>query len=93
MNNPKPLFIDEVQKESSVLEEIKLIVDNSDSRGDFILSGSQKMELMKGMSESLAGRISIVELTGLSLREIKGPLIRYWIRYLTRSAEQELFFV
>ena len=72
MNNPKPLFIDEVQKESSVLEEIKLIVDSSESRGDFILSGSQKLELMKGMSESLAGRISIIELTGLSLREIKG---------------------
>ena len=70
LNNPRPLFIDEVQKESSILEEIKLIVDGSDTRGDFILSGSQKLELMKGMSESLAGRISIVELTGLSLREI-----------------------
>ena len=72
LNNPRPLFIDEVQKESSILEEIKLIVDSSDARGDFILSGSQKLELMKGMSESLAGRISIVELTGLSMREIKG---------------------
>lgn len=74
MNNPRPLFIDEVQKENSILEEIKLIVDSSDSRGDFILSGSQKLELMKGMSESLAGRISIIELTGLSLREINGVL-------------------
>ena len=70
LNNPRPLFIDEVQKESRILEEIKMIVDSSDTRGDFILSGSQKLELMKGMSESLAGRISIVELTGLSLREI-----------------------
>ncbi len=70
LNNPKPLFIDEVQKESSILEEIKLMVDNSESRGDFILSGSQKLELMKGVSESLAGRVSIVELAGLSLREI-----------------------
>ena len=70
MNNPRPLFIDEVQKENRILEEIKMIVDSSDTRGDFILSGSQKLELMKGMSESLAGRISIVELTGLSLREI-----------------------
>ena len=72
LNNPRPLFIDEVQKENSVLEEIKLIVDNSDTRGEFILSGSQKLELMKGMSESLAGRVSVVELAGLSLREIKG---------------------
>ena len=72
LNNLRPLFIDEVQKESSILEELKLIVDNSDDRGDFILSGSQKLELMKGMSESLAGRVSILELSGLSLREIFG---------------------
>ena len=72
MNNPRPLFIDDVQKENSILEEIKLIVDASDSRGEFILSGSQKLELMKGMSESLAGRVSIMELSGLSMREIRG---------------------
>ena len=70
MNNPCPLFIDEVQKENSILEDIKLIVDESDERGMFILSGSQKLELMKGMSESLAGRVSVNELSGLSLREI-----------------------
>lgn len=70
LNNPCPLFIDEVQKESSILEEIKQIVDESDKRGQFILSGSQKLELIKGASESLAGRVSIYELAGLSLREI-----------------------
>ena len=70
LNNPCPLFIDEVQKESSILEEIKLKVDDSDERGQFILSGSQKLELMKGVSESLAGRVSVYELSGLSLREI-----------------------
>lgn len=72
LNNPCPLFIDEVQKESDILEDIKQIVDESDERGLFILSGSQKLELMKGMSESLAGRVSISELSGLSLREIYG---------------------
>lgn len=70
LNNPCPLFIDEVQKESSILEEIKQKVDDSNERGQFILSGSQKLELMKGVSESLAGRVSICELCGLSLREI-----------------------
>ena len=61
MNNPCPLFIDEVQKENTILEEIKSIVDESEERGRFILSGSQKLELMKGMSESLAGRVAITE--------------------------------
>ncbi len=70
LNNPCPLFIDEVQKEGAVLEEIKQKVDESDQRGQFILSGSQKLELMKGVSESLAGRVSVCELSGLSLREI-----------------------
>lgn len=71
LNNPCPLFIDEVQKERNILEDIKMRVDDSDERGQFILSGSQKLELMKGMSESLAGRVSITELAGLSMREIK----------------------
>ncbi len=72
LNNSCPLFIDEVQKESSILEDIKLKVDDSDQKGLFILSGSQKLELMKGISESLAGRVSIHELAGLSMREIFG---------------------
>lgn len=72
MNNPCPLFIDEVQKEGAILENIKAKVDGTDDRGLFILSGSQSLELMKGMSESLAGRVSVSELSGLSLREISG---------------------
>ena len=72
LNNPCPLFIDEIQKEKSILEDVKLILDDSKKRGQFIFSVSQKLELMKGMSESLAGRVSILELTGLSLREING---------------------
>lgn len=70
LNNPCPLFIDEVQKESLIFEEIKQKVDDSNERGQFVLSDSQKIELMKGVSESLAGRVSICELSGLSLREI-----------------------
>lgn len=70
LNNPRPLFIDEIQKENSILEDVKALIDESDERGQFIFSGSQKLELMKGMSESLAGRVSVMELSGLSLREI-----------------------
>lgn len=49
LNNPCPLFIDEVQKENSILEDIKLKADESDERGMFLLSGSQNLELMKGI--------------------------------------------
>lgn len=70
LNNPCPLFIDEVQNETSILEDIKLRADRTDERGQFILSGSSKLELMKGVSESLAGRVSVSELCGLSMREL-----------------------
>ncbi len=84
LNNPTPLFIDEVQKEDSILEDIKLRVDDTEERGLFILSGSQKLELMKSVSDSLAGRISIVELAGLSLREIHG--VQFNQRFLPTDA-------
>lgn len=70
MNNSAPLIIDEVQKEPSILEDIKIYVDNSDLKGQYVLTCSQNLSLFKNMSESLAGRVSIMELNGLSLREI-----------------------
>lgn len=70
LNNPCPLMIDEVQKCPSIFNKLKILLDNTDSYGNFFLTGSQKLQLMEGVSESLAGRVSIVELEGLSLREI-----------------------
>ena len=70
MNNPAPLVIDEVQKCPSIFNKMKMILDNTENHGNFFLTGSQKLQLMEGISESLAGRISVVELDGLSLREI-----------------------
>jgi uncharacterized protein len=72
LNNPCPLMIDEVQKCPSIFNKLKIVLDNTDKYGNFYLTGSQKLQLMEGVSESLAGRVSVVELEGLSLREIKG---------------------
>lgn len=71
LNNPTPLMIDEVQKCPSIFNRLKIILDNTDEYGNFFLTGSQKLQLMENVSESLAGRLSVVELEGLSLREIK----------------------
>ena len=70
MNNPAPLMIDEVQKCPSIFNKLKMVLDNTDEHGIYFLSGSQKLQLMEEISESLAGRVSIVELDGLSLREL-----------------------
>lgn len=69
LNNKPPIIIDEVQKQINIFEKIKLMVDSSDERGNFILSGSQKLHLLKSVSESLSGRISILNLSTLSMRE------------------------
>ena len=70
MDNPCPLMIDEVQKCPMIFNSIKIILDNTDKYGKFFLTGSQKFHFMANVSESLAGRISVMELDGLSLREI-----------------------
>ena len=80
LNNPCPLMIDEVQKCPGIFNRIKIILDNTDRCGNFYLTGSQKLQLMEGISESLAGRVSVVELEGLSLREIRGvPFTRHFV--------------
>lgn len=52
-----PLIIDEVQRVPELFSPIKWQVDQSDAKGQVILTGSQTYQLMKGVSESLAGRI------------------------------------
>lgn len=72
MLNPPPVIYDEVQRAPNLFRYIKIKCDESDERGLLCLSGSQPLELMEGVSESLSGRIGIIELSGLSMREIKG---------------------
>ena len=70
LNNPPPVMIDEVQKCPTIFNRLKIVLDNTENKGNFLLTGSQKLQLMENVSESLAGRISVMELECLSLREI-----------------------
>ena len=67
-----PLIIDEIQRAPELFSTVKWIVDQSEKRGQIVLTGSQTYHLMKGVSESLAGRVRILELSGFSLRELEG---------------------
>lgn len=67
-----PLIIDEVQRVPALFQTTKWVVDQSSEKGRIVLTGSQTYELMQGVSESLAGRIGILEMAGLSLRELAG---------------------
>lgn len=67
-----PLLIDEIQYAPQLLSYIKMYADNRAQNGDIWLTGSQRLPLMQGVTESLAGRVGIIDLQGLSANEING---------------------
>jgi len=68
-NNPEKLIIDEVQYAPSIFPYLKMKVDENREDGMYLMTGSQAFVLMKNVSETLAGRVGILELQGISLRE------------------------
>lgn len=78
---PAPVLIDEIQYAPQLLPYIKMAVDADRKPGKFWLTGSQQFQLMQNVSESLAGRVAILQLLGLSRQESAG-----------RGAEQKPFF-
>ncbi|MDR2598703.1 MAG: ATP-binding protein [Oscillospiraceae bacterium] len=65
-----PVFIDEVQYAPELFSYIKMQVDERQLEGDYWLSGSQVFRLMRGVSESLAGRVGLLDLFPLSQNEV-----------------------
>lgn len=69
---PPPVLIDEIQYAPGLLPYIKMAADRAGEPGLFWLTGSQQFHLMKGISESLAGRVAVLHLLGLSQWELAG---------------------
>ena len=68
---PEPLIIDEVQYAPKLFTYLKILIDQDRRKmGRFVLTGSQSLHLMEGVSESLAGRIGIFDLYPLIWEEI-----------------------
>ena len=67
-----PILIDEIQKAPTLLNQIKIMCDESDERGRFLLSGSQREKLMERSQETLAGRLGILRIYCFSQREKAG---------------------
>ena len=92
--HPWPVIIDEVQKAPELFESIEEIVNNEkrkriDNYGMFILTGSQSYKLMKGVTESLAGRVSIIHMMPLSRNEILGreePVFDFDLKNIQKRA-------
>ena len=89
-----PVTIDEIQYAPQLMGQIKILADKEKQAGMFWLTGSQKFHLMKGITETLAGRVAIIDLLGLSQAEIENranksrPFLptQEWIKQAGRDA-------
>ena len=82
--------MDEIQKAAELFDYIKDIVDENKTKGQFYLTGSQSLTLMKNVSDSLAGRAGIIRLLGLSIRELaENPHRKPFLPAQERMAEAE----
>lgn len=70
-----PILIDEVQYAPELFAQIKILCDESEETGQFWLTGSQQYKVMKNVQETLAGRVGVLTLYGLSQREKDGILL------------------
>ncbi len=89
---PGDLLIDEIQRAPGLLPLVKLAVDRSGRMGQFWLTGSQQFGLMKDASESLAGRVAVLDLLPFSYAErMRAPCDRVpWHPGLDVPAERVL---
>lgn len=80
-----PMILDEVQFVPELLPSLKRIVDQSDAKGQYFLTGSSQLSILKSVSESLAGRVAIVPIGPMAPHEMYGTcdLRKNWfLQYL-----------
>lgn len=99
--NPWPTIIDEIQKVPALLDAIKIKIDeqrkiwlknNEERKLMYVLTGSNRFELQQGISETLAGRCGIIEMSSFTLREKKAMeahLFTPKIEVLIQRSQQE----
>ena len=74
MLHEPPVYLDEIQYVPDLFRHIKMVCDRKEEKGLFYLSGSQPFKLRDLVSDSLAGRVAVIELAPLSMREIQGVI-------------------
>ncbi len=90
-NFPAPIILDEIQHVPELLSAIKRKVDKSDRAGQYFMTGSQNLNALRQVSESLAGRVGVLHLDGMTPAEMSGNGTKpIWLsRYLENP---ETFF-
>ncbi len=89
--HPAPILIDEVQYAPELFSYIKMAIDNGAPAGSYWLTGSQAFRLMTLAQESLAGRVAVLHLSGISQKEIygSGTIAPFEISLQSVSARKE----
>ena len=81
VNSGKLICFDEIQKRADIFSVMRSFIDEQDSNGLFLILGSASVELLRQSSETLAGRISFLELTPFLLSELDPELWRdHWLK-------------
>lgn len=73
-NHRTPLVLDEVQYAPEIVPALKRRIDRDRRPGQYLLTGSQQWQVLRALSESLAGRVVFLELEGFCLAEIAGSI-------------------
>lgn len=85
-----PVLIDEVQYAPELFTYIKIHIDEHHNPGDFWMTGSQVFRLMRGVQESLAGRVALLHMSPMSQREITGlPCVPFTTDFDRLVAEKD----
>lgn len=84
-NRRPPIVLDEIQYAKNIVPGIKRRLDNDRSPGQYLITGSQQWQVMKLLSESLAGRAIFIDLDSLSLLEIYESENESWLSYWLKN--------
>jgi uncharacterized protein len=94
-NHATPCFLDEVQYVPELLSALKRDVDRNPKKGRFLLSGSHNLALLRQVSESMAGRVALMHLSPMSVRELwnrtSAPsFVAHWLKHRTIPGQHPL---
>ena len=84
-----PIILDEIQYAPQLLPALKRRVDMNEAPGQYFLTGSQNLTMLKGIAESLAGRVGILQLEGFTIYEEQEENVLYcWLENYLNSSNQ-----
>ena len=91
------IVIDEIQRQPELFSLLRVLADRRPARARFLILGSASPDLVKGVSETLAGRVAFIDMGGFGLSEVGASnLERLWLRggfprsYLARRAAESV---